>query len=226
MIIKRIRHRIIENDGDDIIEVHPRKHKDSTIRLALVNSPTYDAEFIILPSAEELRSKIAYSDKGDEIARDIMKVCIGQITNGYTLIQSGHLIENKLVVGHAGYRELKVQPFRLLYRICTKHYKDGTKKKVVVALNFFKKQTEQLTQQDIEKAKKAFIQWRIKEMESKEYTKIESLGTRKSRIKTESTKDTLLPSSEEREKIILDMLLKGCYVSDIYERFGVECPYE
>lgn len=35
-----------------------------------------------------------------------------------------------------------------------------------------------------------------------------------------------LPTSEERRKIILDMLLKGCYVSDIYERFGVKCPDE
>lgn len=42
----------------------------------------------------------------------------------------------------------------------------------------------------------------------------------------EESENIHLPTSEERRKIILDMLLKGCYVSDIYERFGVECPDE
>ncbi len=61
-------------------------------------------------------------------------------------------------------------------------------------------------------------------METKDYTQIESSGTRKSRIKTENSSDVSLPPDEEMKEIVLDMLLKGCYVSDIYERFGVECP--
>ena len=63
-------------------------------------------------------------------------------------------------------------------------------------------------------------------METRKYTKIEGVDARKRNIKTEEFEDTSLPPSEERRKIILDMMLKGCYVSDIYERFGVECPDE
>ena len=64
-------------------------------------------------------------------------------------------------------------------------------------------------------------------MGTKEYTKIESVNVRKHHVKTEESENNPPhPTSEERRKIILDMLLKGCYVSDIYERFGVECPDE
>ena len=63
-------------------------------------------------------------------------------------------------------------------------------------------------------------------MGTKEYTKIESVNVRKHHVKTEESDNIPLPTSEERRKIILDMLLKGCYISDIYERFGVECPDE
>ena len=63
-------------------------------------------------------------------------------------------------------------------------------------------------------------------MNTNQYTKIESADTRKRRVKTEESDNISLPPSEERRKIILDMMLKGCYVSDIYERFGVECPDE
>lgn len=64
------------------------------------------------------------------------------------------------------------------------------------------------------------------EMGTKEYTKIESVNVRKRNVKAEESENSSLPTSEERRKIILDMLLKGCYVSDIYQRFVVECPDE
>lgn len=63
-------------------------------------------------------------------------------------------------------------------------------------------------------------------MGTKEYTKIESVNVRKRNVKAEESENSSLPTSEERRKIILDMLLKGCSVSDIYKRFGVECPDE
>lgn len=224
VIIKRKRYRIVESDEKGVLTVHPRKHKESTIRLALVNEPTYDAEFVLLPPAKELSSKERFPKESDEIARVTMRVCVGRITNGFTVIQSGHKIEDKQIVGYAGYRELKVQPFRLLYKICTKYYRDGTEKKVVVALRFFRKKTEQLTQQDKEAAKQSFIQWRASEMNTNQYTKIESTDIRNTKEKNEKCLESTLPPVEEMEKIISDMLLKGCYVSDIYERFGVECP--
>ena len=226
VIVKRKRYRVVESDEKDVLTVHPRKHKESTIRLSLVNEPTYDAEIVLLPPAKELRSKERFPKESDEIARVIMRVCVCRITNGFTVIQSGHKIEDKQIVGYVGYRELKVQPFRFLYKICTKYYRDGTEKKVVVALHFFRKQTEQLTQQDKEAAKQSFIQWRASEMNTNQYTKIESTDIRNTKEKNEKSLESTLPPVEEMEKIISDMMLKGCYVSDIYERFGVECPDE
>ena len=93
VIIKRKRYRIVENDEDAIITVHPRKHKESIIRLALVNEPTYDAEFVLLPPAKELSSKERFPKESDEIARVTMRVCIGSITNGFTVIQLGHKLK-------------------------------------------------------------------------------------------------------------------------------------
>lgn len=63
-------------------------------------------------------------------------------------------------------------------------------------------------------------------MGTKEYTKIESVNVRKRNVKAEASENSSLPTSEERRKIVLDMLLKGCYVSDIYQRFGAKCPDE
>lgn len=218
------RPRVIEND--DLIVVHPQNRSNSTIRLLPSNPESSEAEFVLLHPAKDLHSTKRYSKESDAIAVDIMNVCIDQIAKGCTVLPSGHLIEDKQLIGYAGYRELKVQPFRLLYRICTKYFRDGTEKKVVVALRFFRKQTGQITQQDKENARKSFIQWRNAEMGTKEYTKIESVNVIKHHVKTEESENIPLPTSEERRKIILDMLLKGCYVSDIYERFGVECPDE
>lgn len=225
VLIRHKRHRFAENDGD-IILVHPQNHSNSTIRLLPASPTASEAEFVLLHPAKALHSTKRLSKESDAIAIDIMNVCIEQIAKGCTVLPSGHLIEDKQVIGYSGYRELKVQPFRLLYKICTKFCRDGSEKKVVVALRFFRKQTEQLTQQDKENAKKSFIQWRNSEMNTNQYTKIESTDTRKRRVKTEESDNISLPPSEERRKIILDMMLKGCYVSDIYERFGVECPDE
>mgnify|MGYP003483283081 CR=1 FL=1 len=63
-------------------------------------------------------------------------------------------------------------------------------------------------------------------MKTQKNTKIEAVEVRKSSIRCEKSDNTSLPPTEESRKIILDMLLKGCYVRDIYERFGVKCPDE
>lgn len=63
-------------------------------------------------------------------------------------------------------------------------------------------------------------------MKTQKSRQIEAVDARKSSIRCEKSDNTPLPPTEERQKIILDMLLKGCYVRDIYERFGVEFPDE
>lgn len=63
-------------------------------------------------------------------------------------------------------------------------------------------------------------------MNTNQYTKIESTDIRNTKEKNDKSLESTLPPVEEMEKIISDMMLKGCYVSDIYERFGVECPDE
>ncbi|MBO5752138.1 MAG: hypothetical protein J6S69_00410 [Proteobacteria bacterium] len=154
-----------------------------------------------------------------------MKRCIGKITNGYTMETTGNYAENKLIEGYKGLRELKVQPFRLIYRICTKYGHDGVNKKTVVCLRYFRKQTQKLTQQDKENALQAFSQWRESEMKTKKYTRVET--DNKKRRTTYVTKDekvsqASLPPESETDNIIDEMLLEGCYVSDLFERFGVE----
>ena len=57
-------------------------------------------------------------------------------------------------------------------------------------------------------------------MNTNQYTKIESTDIRNTKEKNEKSLESTLPPVEEMEKIISDMMLKGCYVSDIYERFG------
>ena len=43
-------------------------------------------------------------------------------------------------------------------------------------------------------------------------------------LKGEKTTNAYLPPENETDKIIDEMLLRGCYVSDIFERFGLDLP--
>lgn len=62
-------------------------------------------------------------------------------------------------------------------------------------------------------------------MKTKKYTRVET--DNKKRRTTYVTKDekvsqASLPPESETDNIIDEMLLEGCYVSDLFERFGVE----
>lgn len=66
-------------------------------------------------------------------------------------------------------------------------------------------------------------------MKSKKYRKIEADNrSRKNSatLKKKKTTKVILPPETETDKIIDEMLLNGCYVSDIFERFGLEFQEE
>lgn len=66
-------------------------------------------------------------------------------------------------------------------------------------------------------------------MKSKKYKRVESDRKNQNKcvkMKEEKTTSLVLPPENETDKIIDEMLLKGCYVSEIFERFGLEFKEE
>lgn len=215
----------ISLEGESEKQSSSNKTKSSIQFVMRQGAASYNADFVLLPPAEEMCSKIPYSNPYDELSRKIMKRCIGKITNGYTMLTTGNFAENKLVEGGKGLRELKVQPFRLLYRICIKYGYNRVEQKASVCLRYFRKQTQKLTTQDKANAQQTFVQWRESEMKSKKYRRIEANHKNRKnyvKLKREDVTNLVLPPEDDTDRIIDEMLLKGCYVSDIFERFGLE----